>query len=130
MILQLMINLLLKEHDRIKNDKIVNKNIRFYKIIINLLIKMERCNFWKNKGKTLLCWQGLVLLDWSWQVRTCQNHDFWSNFSRLGSQTEFLTKFLNDSACFFAGEAQKTCFSIKNPNILSIILKILNKLKD
>ena len=68
---------------------------------------MERCNFWKNKIENLLCWQGLVLLDWSWQVRTCPNHAFWFNLARFGFKIRFLTKFLNDSAWFLLEKHKK-----------------------
>ena len=85
---------------------------------------MERCNFWKNKSKNLLCWQGLVLLDWSWQVRTCPNHDFWSNLTRFGFKIRFLTKFLNDSAWFLLEKLKKHIISTKNFTIWPNILKI------
>ena len=65
-----------------------------------MLIKKERCKIWKNKNKNLLCWQGLVLLDWSWQVWTCPNHDFWSNLARFGTKNGISTKFIDDSATF------------------------------
>ena len=41
-----------------------------------------------------------VLLDRSWQVRTCPISDFWSNFACFGFKIGFLTKFLDDSAWF------------------------------
>ena len=72
---------------------------------------MEKCNFWKQKNKNLLCWQGLVLLDWSWQVRACPNHDFWSNSARFGFRIRFLTKFLNDSA-WLCVEKRKTLLAL------------------
>ena len=84
---------------------------------------MERCNFWKNRSKNLLCWQGLVLLDWSWQVRTCPNHDFWSNLARFGFKIRFLTKFLDDSAWFLLEKLKKHVILTKNPNIWSTKFK-------
>ena len=71
----------------------------------------------KNKNKNLLCWQGLVLLDWSWQVRTCPNHDYWSNLARFGSKTDFLTKFLDYSAWLSLEKLKKHVFFNKNFNI-------------
>ena len=38
------------------------------------------------------------------------NGDFWSNFARFGSKTEFLTKFLNDSAWFCVEELKNIDF--------------------
>ena len=102
---------------------VFSKYIIFSKII-NLWMKMDRCNFWKNKSKNLLCWQGLVLLDWSWQVRTCPNHDFWSNLTRFGFKIRFLTKFLNDSAWFLLEKLKKHIISTKNFTIWPNILKI------
>ena len=68
----------------------------------------------KDKNENLLCWQGLVLLDRSWQVRTWPNHDFWSNFAEFGFKAEFLTKWF---CMVLPGEAQKHVFLIKNHNI-------------
>ena len=86
---------------------------------------MERCSFWKNKNKNLLCWQGLVLLDWSWQVRTCPKHDVWSNLTRFGFKIRFLTKFHNDSASFLLEKLKTPIILIKNLNIWLKISKIM-----
>ena len=61
--------------------------------------------------------KGLVLLDWSWQVRTCPNHDFSSNFPRFGFKIRFLTKFLDDSAWFLLEKLKKHVIFTKNLNI-------------
>ena len=45
-----------------------------------------------------------VLLDRSWQVRTCPISDFWSNFARFGSKNCILIKFYlksNISSIYF-----------------------------
>ena len=74
---------------------------------------MEMCNFWKDKSKNLLCWQGLVILDWPWQVRTCPISDFWSNFACFVSKTYFLKQFLDRSASFFGQEIHEHLKTIK-----------------
>ena len=40
--------------------------------------------------------------------------DFWSNFARFGLKIGFLTKFIDDSASLFAGEAQKSFYFDQN----------------
>ena len=123
-----MINLLSKTDDFIKMINLLNKTYDFQKNMINLLIKMERCNFWKHESKNLLCWQGLVLLDWCWQVRTCPNHDFWSNLTRFGFKIRFLTSFLNDSAWFLLEKLIKHVILTKNPKNTSKNQKNINAL--
>ena len=98
-------------------------------------IKLERCNFWRKRKDSLLCWQGLVLLDWSWQVRTCPNRDFWSNFARFGFKIRFLTKFLDDSAWFLLEKLKKHVICYQKPQYLTknqrntkTISKIINVL--
>ena len=59
---------------------------------------MERCEFWKNNNISAGLQYVLVLLDRSWQVRTCPKSEFWSKFACCGSKTEFLMKFLDDPA--------------------------------
>ena len=54
-----------------------------------------------------------VLLDRSWQVRTCSNHDFWLNFARVGFKICFLRKFLNDSAWFCLEKLKNMLFLTK-----------------
>ena len=44
----------------------------------------------EKKRQTPFCWQGLVLLDWPWQVRTWPKSEFGFNFARSGSKTDFL----------------------------------------
>merc|ERR1711924_195287 len=48
-----------------------------------------------------------VLLDRSWQVRTCPISDFWSDFACFGFKIGFLTKFLDDSAWFLLEKLKK-----------------------
>ena len=67
--------------------------------------------------RALMDWPLWVLLDRSWQVRTCPISDFWLSFARFGSKTCFLIKFLNDSAWFLLEKLKKHIFSTKNLDI-------------
>ena len=55
--------------------------------------------------------------------------DLWFNFVCFGSKTEFLTKFLDDSAWFCVEKLKKHGFGTKNLKICPNILKILQNLK-
>ena len=93
---------------------------------------MERFYFREKKRKekhallTRTCPPALV-----WEVRTCPKSEFWSNSAHFGSKTEFLTKFLNDSACFLQEKLKKHIFPLKtlifdnNQKISQTISKIL-----
>ena len=74
---------------------------------------MERCNSRKKKDfrwfAVSTCPPG--------QVRTCPNHDFWSNFARFGSRNGILTKFINDSASFSLEKLKNTIILTQNLNI-------------
>ena len=85
MILQKMLNLLSKTNVFIKKNKFADKN---WKGVIS------------GRNISTGLQYVLVLLDRSWQVRTCPMSDFWSNFGCVGFKIGFLTKFLNDSAWF------------------------------
>ena len=74
-----MINLLGKTYDFIKEYKFADKKWKG--------VKSE-----KIKSISAGLQQVLVLLDRSWQVRTCPNHDFWSNLARFGSRNNILMK--------------------------------------
>ena len=69
-----------------------------------------------------------VLLDRSWQVRTCPISDFWSNFACFGFRMRFLTKCLNDSAWFLLEKLKKHVIFTKNLNIWQIFPKIPQKI--
>ena len=72
--------------------------------------KVSSCPGWDPYGPS---W---VLLDRSWQVRTCPISDFWSNFACCRFESCFLTKFPDDSAwfCWFCVEELKKYFPSKN----------------
>ena len=69
-----------------------------------------------------------VLLDRSWQVRTCPISDFWSNFACFGFKIKFLITFLDDSAWLLLEKLKKHIFSIKNLNILPKMWKKILKI--
>ena len=102
-----------KTYDFTKHDKFVKKIAWSYKNA-----KFANTN-WKGiiskKKGNLICWQGLVLLDWPWQVRTCPKSEFWCNLAHFWSKTDFLTKCLNDSAWFCLEKLKKTRFWDQKP---------------
>ena len=63
-------------HDFIKDDNFADKN---WKGVISEKIKA------KHVLLTRTCPPGLV-----WEVRTCPKSEFWFNFARFNSKTEFL----------------------------------------
>ena len=77
---------------RLENHEYVD-NHKFRLKIMNLLIKRWKVWLLREKKRNLPRWQGFVLLDWPWQVRTCPNHYFSSNFAHVGSQSMLSTYF-------------------------------------
>ena len=63
----------------------------------------------EKKKESLLCYQGLVLLDWPWQVRTCPNSDF-DPIARIGSKTYLLIKKERYKFC----DKRKVCLAGKD----------------
>ena len=59
----------------------------------------------------------LVLLDRSWQVRTCPISDFWSNFVCFGFKIKFLKKILYDSALFCVEKLKKHILNPKHAKL-------------
>ena len=106
-----MINLLRKIYHFVKKYKLTNKQ---WKCVISE--KHIRI----SAGLQYV----LVLLDRSWQVRTCPISDFWSNFACFGFKIICLTEFLDDSAWLLLEKLKKHVMLIKNFNIWPTILKI------
>ena len=89
-ILKIM-NLFSKTYGFGKNHKFVIKDIISQNTFANKdwkgVISEEK------KKESLFCWQGLILLDWPWQVRTWPKSEFWSNFPPFGSKFQFWGNF-------------------------------------